>query len=116
MEREEWMSLPGIFPTISNEGKRDKNKSKKSEEEKYILDRPGQSGRELNPYWKDGGTGLPEEQNISKNQTMDINWLKKSLQRAKEMASEKGIPLEQVAAERWGVNINFFPIYIICNY
>ncbi|XP_051162571.1 CWF19-like protein 2 [Leptopilina boulardi] len=102
LEREEWMSLPGIFPTISNEGKRDKNKSKKSEEEKYILDRPGQSGRELNPYWKDGGTGLPEEQNASKNQTMDINWLKKSLQRAKEMASEKGIPLEQVAAERWG--------------
>lgn len=103
------MSLPGIFPTISDEKRRDKGKSKKSEEEKYILDRPGQSGRELNPYWKDGGTGLPEEQDASKtNQTMDINWLKKSLQRAKEMADEKGIPLEQVAAERWGVNKLFF--------
>ncbi|XP_043475298.1 CWF19-like protein 2 [Leptopilina heterotoma] len=102
LEREEWMSLPGIFPTISDEKRRDKGKSKKSEEEKYILDRPGQSGRELNPYWKDGGTGLPEEQDSKINQTMDINWLKKSLQRAKEMADEKGIPLEQVAAERWG--------------
>lgn len=103
------MSLPGIFPTISEESRRDKNKSKKSEEEKYILDRPGQSGRELNPYWKDGGTGLPKEQEFSKsaNQTMDINWLKKSLQRAKETAIEKGVPLEQVAAERWGVNIFF---------
>lgn len=25
-----------------------------------ILDKPGQSDRELNPYWKDGGSGLPE--------------------------------------------------------
>ena len=105
------MSLPGIFPTISNERKKDKDsKSKKSEEEKYLLDNLGQNERELNPHWKNGGTGLPENQEASKSasQSMDVNWLKRSLQRAKEKAEEEGIPLEEVAAERWGVSILLF--------
>ena len=110
LEREEWMSLPGIFPSISDESRKEKGSKAKKKEEKYLLDNLGQTERELNPHWKNGGTGLPEIQDASKhsNQIMDVNWLKKSFQRAKEKAEEEGIPLEQIAAERWGVNINIY--------
>ena len=46
-----------------------KRTSMVSEEEvarKIAMDTPGQSARELNPYWKNGGTGLPPEKMISK--------------------------------------------------
>lgn len=78
-----------------------------------FLLQPGQSGRELNPYWADGGTGLPSErppepESLSLNSTtvgdQGVTWLRRALQRAKEQAEESGRSLEEVAAERWGVS------------
>ena len=74
---------------------------------------PGQHARELNPYWKDGGTGLPSEEqdNLPSSSSSasapvgdgGLGWLKKAYQRAKEQAKEENKSLEEVAAERWGV-------------
>lgn len=65
---------------------------------------------ELNPYWKDGGTGLPEELS-SKNDVLDsmtgdagLGWLHKAMQRCIEMAKEENRTVEEVVAERHGVS------------
>lgn len=43
----------------------DKTKGKTpGNKNRCITDRPGQSARELNPYWKDGGNGLPKEEGV----------------------------------------------------
>lgn len=62
----------------------------------------------MNPYWKDGGTGLPEENKDGDSETgahQDAEWLKKALKRAKEQAKNENIPLETVVAERYGVSL-----------
>ncbi|XP_046751822.1 CWF19-like protein 2 [Diprion similis] len=105
--RDEWMNLPGLFPCINhNEEKKSKNEEKAAEKrDRASIEQLGKSERELNPYWKDGGTGLPqtENQNNSDNRSkIDAKWLRKSLQRAEEQANEEGRSLEEVAAERWG--------------
>lgn len=61
--REEWMSVPAHLPTFSkNQLTGPKRSSLGQEEEaarKMMMEKPGQTSRELNPYWKNGGTGLP---------------------------------------------------------
>lgn len=77
------------------------------DETKILLNEPGQSDRELNPYWKDGGNGLPQDNLSGKPDNLkifDANWLKKSLWRAEEQALRDGKCLEEVVAERWGVS------------
>lgn len=32
----------------------------------FVYYQPGQHPKELNPYWKDGGVGLPEEETESR--------------------------------------------------
>lgn len=69
---------------------------------------PGMHERELNPYWKDGGTGLPEEAAKPAKVAPVIGdggamWLRKAYQRCKEQAQEEGRSLEAIAAERYGV-------------
>lgn len=65
LKREEWMSVPSHLPTFSKfDLSGPKRKSIGKEEEiakKVMMEKPGQTSRELNPYWKDGGTGLPPE-------------------------------------------------------
>lgn len=97
-----------LFQSTANERKRAKNKEKEDEERSTaILAEPGQTDKELNPFWKNGGTGMPSEEKKPKAQKMDVDWLKKSLQRAKEFAEQEGKSLEEVARERWGVRDQF---------
>ncbi|OAD57637.1 CWF19-like protein 2 [Eufriesea mexicana] len=98
-KREDWMNMKSIFPCVFNEKK---PKSLNLKNTKPELDQLGQSDRELNPYWKNGGNGLPEENSTKTKQTMDINWLKKGLQRAKEQAESQNRNLEEIVIERWG--------------
>ncbi|XP_015511849.1 CWF19-like protein 2 [Neodiprion lecontei] len=105
--RDEWMNLPGLFPCVNhNEEKRSKNEEKAAEKrDRASIEQLGKSERELNPYWKNGGTGLPQtedQSNINKRSMIDAKWLRKSLQRAEEQANDEGRSLEEVAAERWG--------------
>ena len=74
----------------------------------------GQHERELNPYWKDGGKGLPEQE-VKKHLKEasckpvagdgGVSWLRKALQRCHEIAEVEGCTAEDVAAERYGVSV-----------
>lgn len=106
-KRDEWMDMESFFPcTSKSEMKKQKSDTKEEDKMKFLLDKPGQSDRELNVHWKDGGNGLPQNSSgRSDNQSfLDANWLKKSLRRAEEQALRDGRSLEEVAAERWGVS------------
>jgi hypothetical protein len=76
----------------------------------------GQTDRELNPYWRDGGTGLPQEKKAEglgnrKSRTLPVksvgdhgvDWLQRALKHTNEQAANEGRSVEEVAAERWGV-------------
>ncbi|XP_066586976.1 CWF19-like protein 2 [Prorops nasuta] len=101
-KREEWMNLNDPFSYITCCETTKRKKDCEKVDKPSILDQPGQSSRELNPYWKGGGTGLPEKEKQKSGSRMDSTWLKKSLCRAKEQAKEEGRDLEEIAAERWG--------------
>ncbi|KAL6265373.1 hypothetical protein P5V15_002172 [Pogonomyrmex californicus] len=104
LKRDEWMNLESFVPYMSKSNAKSQESDMKREDETKILNKPGQSDRELNPYWKDGGDGLPQNnpRKLDNPKILDANWLKKSLRRAKEQASRDGKSLEEVAAERWG--------------
>ncbi|XP_049875060.1 CWF19-like protein 2 [Pectinophora gossypiella] len=57
-EREDWMAMTGMLKTYTKEDV----KPKREEKDKKHIDsyNPATSSRELNPYWKDGGTGVPQ--------------------------------------------------------
>ena len=62
----------------------------------------------MNPYWKDGGTGLPPEDcNVSSVTKEDggLSWLRKSYQRMKEQAEKQNRNFEDIVAERNGVSL-----------
>ncbi|KAJ9599751.1 hypothetical protein L9F63_026401 [Diploptera punctata] len=109
VERDEWMTLTGMFPCVRRD-KHDSREQADKQNNKYMLDRLGQTDCELNPYWKDGDTGLPEEKDTRNQPTLSekavgdygVDWLRRALKRAKEQAVEEGKSLEAVAAERWG--------------
>ncbi|XP_015434949.1 PREDICTED: CWF19-like protein 2 [Dufourea novaeangliae] len=101
-KREDWMNVKNIFPCVFNDKKSSVDLDKHTD--KSNLDKLGQSDKELNLYWKNGGNGLPsmDRTRTDRNRTMDVNWLKKSLKRAQEQAENEGRSLEEIAAERWG--------------
>ncbi|GAB6026896.1 hypothetical protein CHUAL_013541 [Chamberlinius hualienensis] len=109
-ERDSWMDII-TSSTYSNVKDLSKTKEKKDEEtlKRLGLDKPGQHERELNPYWKDGGCGVPSAPSASSssNSTATVGdgglkWLLKAYQRAKEQAREEQRSLEDVVAERYG--------------
>jgi len=107
LKRDEWMNVESFIPYLSKSNVKSQGLDTRKENKTEILSsKPGQSDRELNPYWKDGGNGLPQN-NLEKSDNpkiLDANWLKKSLRRAKEQAFRDGKCLEEIAAERWGVS------------
>lgn len=88
--REDWMSLPANFLTgshLDRRREREEAKRREREDEKY---NPRESVRELNPYWKGGGDGLPsaskfkkpsdgksEKPYVSRSSSHSSNWRKK---------------------------------------
>jgi hypothetical protein len=72
--------------------------------------------RELNPYWRNGGTGLPQErkdaeQVCKESRTLSVksvddqgvDWLHQALKHSKEQAAKEGESAEEISAEQWGV-------------
>jgi hypothetical protein len=68
---------------------------------------------ELNPYFKNNGSGIPPDIKKSAESGSNtaspvlkgdggVSWLMKAFKRAEEQAKEEGIPLEEIAAKRWG--------------
>ncbi|KAB0796607.1 hypothetical protein PPYR_10668 [Photinus pyralis] len=63
--RDEWLSLPSSFTSSSNlERRLERQLNKRLEKERDTYN-PRENVRELNPYWKDGGDGLPQFQKPS---------------------------------------------------
>lgn len=65
--REEWMSLSSSFISVSNEARRNQREQNKKLERERAQYNPRECTRELNPYWKDGGDGLPKFQKPTDN-------------------------------------------------
>ncbi|XP_032517872.2 CWF19-like protein 2 homolog [Danaus plexippus] len=64
--RDEWMAMTGMLKTYT----KDDIKPKQDKTEKMHIDsyNPATSSRELNPYWKDGGSGVPQSsESLSKS-------------------------------------------------
>ena len=129
LQRDDWLMGGGesFVPTFSRDDLRARIKQDKEEKslelaalqqqqqqndvksEKYDLDKPGLHRLELNPFWKDGGTGLPTEDGEQTAVSSGIGdggvaWLKQAFRRCQEQAKEEGRSLEELAAHRWGVS------------
>lgn len=72
------------------------------------IDKPGQHPRELNPFWKEGGTGLLDEKGSSDRASRSAvgdggrSWILRSYKRALEQAEAEKKSLEEIAVKRWG--------------
>ena len=104
---------------------KDVERKKKAEEKEALMciDKPGAHPKELNPYWREGGRGLPGT-SLEEHQTNDQeggsvrdggrergngvvgdggrSWLLKSYKRALEQSESEGRSFEDIAQERWG--------------
>ncbi|XP_036113804.1 CWF19-like protein 2 isoform X2 [Molossus molossus] len=112
IRRDEWMAVDFMsVKTVSSSSlKAEKETIKKIEQEKIqALEQSRLLERELNPYWKDGGTGLPPEDcnmsSVTKVSVIEdggLSWLTKSYQRMKEQAEKQNRSFEDIVAERYG--------------
>ncbi|GCB73693.1 hypothetical protein scyTo_0002774 [Scyliorhinus torazame] len=111
-KREEWMTLDFMsIKTVSTAAIRaGKLKEKEMEQEKVeAMEQAEIYKRELNPYWKDGGSGLPSEESdsapVQKAAVIEdggLKWLRQSYKRMKEQAEREQCRLEDVIAARYG--------------
>jgi len=102
--------------SLAAEARRKRNaKAEARQAEADALDEV-RSSRELNPYWKDGGIGLPPEHPdhnppppptsgaaVPRMNDGGLSWWQKAYRRCTELAAEENRPLEEIAAERYGV-------------
>ncbi|XP_033063658.1 CWF19-like protein 2 isoform X3 [Trachypithecus francoisi] len=112
IKRDEWMTVDFMcVKTVSSSSlKAEKETMRKIEQEKtQALKQSKLMERELNPYWKDGGTGLPPEDcsvsSITKVSVVEdggLSWLRKSYLRLKEQAEKQNRNFEDIVAERYG--------------
>ncbi|KAI5625453.1 CWF19-like protein 2 [Silurus asotus] len=111
-QRDEWMTFDflAMKTTSVAERRAKKEAEKEAEREKaQSIEQAGLHRLELNPYWKNGGSGLPPEEGASSAATKAAvvddggrGWLMKSYQRMKEQAERERRSLDEVVAERYG--------------
>uniref|UniRef100_A0A6Q2XP38 CWF19-like protein 2 n=1 Tax=Esox lucius TaxID=8010 RepID=A0A6Q2XP38_ESOLU len=111
-KRDEWMTFDFLTmrTTSTAEKRAEKERLKEEESEKArVIEQAGLHKLELNPFWKDGGSGLPPEKTattvVKKAAIVDdggLGWLRKSYQRMKEQAEREQRSLETIVAERYG--------------
>ncbi|KAG1932697.1 CWF19-like protein 2 [Pimephales promelas] len=111
-QRDEWMTFDflAMKTTSVAEKRAQKEAEKEVEREKAkAIEQAGLHKLELNPYWKDGGSGLPPEATsrtaVRKAGVVNdggVSWLRKSYQRMKEQADREQRSVESVVAERYG--------------
>ncbi|XP_020741161.2 CWF19-like protein 2 isoform X1 [Odocoileus virginianus] len=109
IQRDEWMTVDFMsVKTVSSLSlKAEKEAARKTQQEKTQASEQSRLlERELNPYWKDGGTGLPPEDcnvsSVTKVEDGGLSWLRKSYQRMKEQAEKQNRNIEDIVAERYG--------------
>ncbi|XP_013869501.1 CWF19-like protein 2 [Austrofundulus limnaeus] len=112
VQRDEWMTFDflAMKTTSTSERRAEKDRQKEAEREKaQAIEQAGLHKLELNPYWKDGGSGLPPEETAQtaakKGPVVNdggLSWLRKSYQRMKEQAEREQRSLSEVVAARYG--------------
>ncbi|XP_044059505.1 CWF19-like protein 2 [Siniperca chuatsi] len=112
VQRDEWMTFDFLAMSTTSTAERRAEKERLKEEERakaQAIEQAGLHKLELNPYWKDGGTGLPPEQIARTAATKGpvvndggLSWLRKNYQRMKEQAEREQRSLNDVVAERYG--------------
>lgn len=112
VQRDDWMTLDFMsMKTTSVASLRaEKQKEKELEQEKLqAIEQENILSRELNPYWRDGGTGLPPEEGdaVPVKRAMLVedggfSWLQKSYQRMKDQSEKEKRSLDEIIAERYG--------------
>uniref|UniRef100_A0A672FIZ8 CWF19-like protein 2 n=1 Tax=Salarias fasciatus TaxID=181472 RepID=A0A672FIZ8_SALFA len=118
-QRDEWMTFDFLAMKTTSTSERRAEKERQKEEERakaQAIEQAGLHKLELNPYWKDGGTGLPPEEMagtaVKKGSIVNdggLSWLKKSYQRMKEQAEREQRSLNDVVSERYGVRTDHRP-------
>ncbi|XP_057206615.1 CWF19-like protein 2 isoform X2 [Triplophysa rosa] len=111
-QRDDWMTFDflAMKTTSVTERRAQKEAAKEAEREKaQAIEQAGLHRLELNPYWKDGGSGLPPREAagtaVKKAGVVNdggVSWLRKSYQRMKEQAEREKRSVESVVAERYG--------------
>uniref|UniRef100_S4RRS3 CWF19-like protein 2 n=1 Tax=Petromyzon marinus TaxID=7757 RepID=S4RRS3_PETMA len=122
VDRDDWMNFD--FLTMKSYSRTDvkseKQKAKELDKEiRDAIDKPGVHARELNPYWKNGGTGLPpqeSEQSVASGASQGpsavgdggLSWLRRARQRMQEQADKEQRSLDEVLEERYGCKEKFY--------
>ncbi|KAM4628318.1 CWF19-like protein 2 [Polymixia lowei] len=111
-QRDEWMTFDFLTMRTTSTAEKRAEKERLKEEERakaQALEQAGLHKLELNPYWKDGGSGLPPGEKaaaaLQKAAVVDdggLSWLRKSFQRMKEQAEREQRSLSDVVAQRYG--------------
>ncbi|XP_055937942.1 CWF19-like protein 2 [Argiope bruennichi] len=113
-ERQEWMNEELFVSTLSREemksGSSNRERKKLALEKQQEKEEAIKQARELNPHWKNNGSGLPDEEPDVKSLQLPsssvgdggYNYLKKAYIRIQEQAQREGRSMEEVAVERWG--------------
>nr|Q3LSS0.1 RecName: Full=CWF19-like protein 2 [Danio rerio]ABA19230.1 CWF19-like 2 [Danio rerio] len=111
-QRDEWMTFDFLAMKTTSVADRRAQKEAEKEAERQkaqAIEQAGLHRLELNPYWKDGGSGLPPEESsstaVKKAGVVNdggVSWLRKSYQRMKEQADREQRSLDSVVAERYG--------------
>ncbi|XP_077154518.1 CWF19-like protein 2 [Ranitomeya variabilis] len=112
VQRDEWMTFDfmSVKATSAAALRAERQKEKTLERERAeAVEKEKLQARELNPYWKDGGSGLPpEEGDVTSAKKVQLvadgglSWLQKSLQRMQEQSDRENRSLEDIVAERYG--------------
>ncbi|XP_076591864.1 CWF19-like protein 2 [Chaetodon auriga] len=112
VQRDEWMTFDFLAMRTTSTAEKRAEKERLKEEERakaQAIEQAGLHKLELNPYWKDGGTGLPPEETAGTAPTKGVvvndgglSWLRKSYQRMKEQAEREQRSLNDVVADRFG--------------
>ncbi|KAF2360094.1 Cwf19-like protein C-terminal domain-2 [Trinorchestia longiramus] len=124
LSRDDWMEMPSLFGTYTRDEMRQREGNSRTlvrqleKKQARESDKPGSHALELNPYFKDGGSGLPQcaGERLEDRSVPVVGfgasaaWLKKSLQRAKEQAAEESVTLEEIAEKRWGSLDKFYKL------
>lgn len=111
LQRDEWMTL-ALGPSLSAQRRLEELRKRTEEEEEKkkepLLDQAGQHPLELNPYWRKGGSGLPEQSDVKQDKKSTQigdggrSWLLRSYKRALERVEQEGKSLEDIATVQWG--------------
>ncbi|XP_077397141.1 CWF19-like protein 2 [Festucalex cinctus] len=112
VQRDEWMTFDFLAMKTTSTAEKRAEKDRQKEEERakaQAIEQAGLHKLELNPYWKDGGTGLPPEEMAGtaakKGSVVNdggLSWLRKNYQRMKEQAEREQRSLDDVVADRYG--------------